>query len=244
MKPSVITVCFNSQDTIKRNIESVNSQNANDIEHIFIDGGSIDRTVDLIVASCTNAYKLVSEVDGGIYDAMNKGVALASGDFVGFLNSDDWYSDSNVISDVASIFSKSNVDFVFGDIKMWSNSGKLVRHWKSHSACAKSLDGRQIPHPAFFVRTTALKRLTTPFDSTYKISADLKQQLILINKLHCVGHYLPRSLANMSIGGASTKNLNSYLNGWRECIRAYNDVFGGGGLYFTLRKVLSKISSL
>jgi len=244
MKPSIVTVCYNSQDTILRTIESVNRQSIDCVEHVFIDGGSTDKTVDIINSSCTNKYTLVSESDNGIYDAMNKGFCLASGDFVGFLNSDDWFADDNVLKDVSVLFKNHDIDFVFGDIEMFGQNGKLVRRWQTDPQCAFRLHGRQIPHPAFFVRTSVLRGINGPFDSTYKISADLKQQLIVINKLRRTGYYVARTLINMSIGGASTKNPFAYLKGWSESVRAYNEVFGSGGFFFTAQKVFSKISGL
>jgi glycosyltransferase len=244
MIPTIVTVCFNSQETIKRTIESVNRQSIGFVEHMFVDGGSADKTVEIIKSSCINSFKLISEPDNGIYDAMNKGFHLASGDFVGFLNSDDWLADDDVLKSVSILFKNSDVDFVFGDIEMFGGNGRLVRRWKSDPRCAQKLHGRQIPHPAFFVRTSLLRSIGEPFDSSYKISADLKQQLIIINKLRCRGFYIPKTLVNMSIGGASTKNSLAYLKGWSESVRAYNDVFGFGGSIFTFRKVFSKLSGL
>jgi glycosyltransferase involved in cell wall biosynthesis len=244
MKPSIVTVCYNSQDTILRAIQSVNRQSKGCVEHVFIDGGSIDNTVEIIKSSCTNPFKVVSEPDNGIYDAMNKGFRLASGDFVGFLNSDDWLADDNVLKDVSVLFEKRDIDFVFGDIEMFGQNGKLVRRWQADPQCAFRVHGRQIPHPAFFVRASVLRGINGPFDSTYKISADLKQQLIIINKLRCTGYYVARTLVNMSMGGASTKNPFAYLKGWSESVRAYNEVFGRGGFLFTAQKVFSKISGL
>ena len=244
MKPSIVTVCYNSQSTILRTIESVNYQSLNSIEHIFIDGGSIDNTVEIINSSCKNGFQIISEPDNGIYDAMNKGFSLVSGDFVGFLNSDDWLADKNVLRDIALVFEDDEVDFVFGDIVMYGNNGRLVRRWQADPRCAYGLYGRQIPHPAFFVRTSVLAQVDGPFDPSYKISADLKQQLIIINKIKRRGYYLRRNFVNMSIGGASTKNLFAYIKGWSESVRAHNEIFGGGGFYFTALKILSKISGL
>lgn len=242
MKSSIVTVCYNSQKTILRTIESVNQQSLSPIEHIFIDGGSSDNTVGLITSSCKNQLKIISEPDNGIYDAMNKGFSLVSGDFVGFLNSDDWLADKDVLRDISLAFEDEEVDFVFGDIDMYDNNGKLVRRWQADPRCAYGLYGRQIPHPAFFVRTSVLSQVDGPFDPSYKISADLKQQLIIVNKFKRRGFYLARMFVNMSIGGASTKNLFAYITGWSESVRAYNEIFGGGGLYFTAKKVLAKIS--
>ena len=244
MKASIITVCLNSELTIVKSIESVNKQKLEFIEHIFVDGMSHDNTKVLINTTCKNQLKLISGKDEGIYDAMNKGFSLVTGDFVGFLNSDDWYTDEDVLSDVALIFTNPNIDFAFGDAMFYFTSGKVSRHWKSHPNCGKYLHGQQIPHPAFFVRTNVLKKLPLPFDQKYKISADLKQQLILINKYKSNGVYIPRPLASISLGGASTKNFNAYFSGWLESVSAYNEVFGKGGSIFTISKILSKFSGI
>lgn len=241
MKASIITVCLNSERTVKKTIISVNAQKFIDLEHIFIDGGSTDGTLEIIKKYAGKNAKILSERDAGIYDAMNKGVGLASGDFIGVLNSDDWYSDELVLNDVSSIFSNIDFDYVFGDIKMVSKDDSVFRVWKTGLKCEHKLSGRQIPHPAFFVRSNVMRKLSPPFDPSYHIAADLKQQLILINKNKCKGRYVPRTLVNMKMGGASTRNLGSYFQGWKESTQAYNDVFERGGLFFTLRKVSRKI---
>ncbi len=173
---------------------------------------------------------------------MNKGVSLASGDIIAFLNSDDFYIDSKVISDVAEKFSNNSIQYVYGDIDFISKSGNIIRGWISGADCEKELNGKQIPHPAFFVLKDTILLLKPPFDSSYKISADLKQQLIIINKNRAKGAYIPRVLVNMMVGGASTGSLSSYLLGWQESVKAYNDVFGRGGFLFTLAKVISKLN--
>lgn len=241
---SIITVCFNSGNTIRATLESVSSQNYHNLEHVIVDGKSSDNTLEIVTKFVKKTSKVVSEKDRGIYDAMNKGVLLATGDVIGFLNSDDIYADSSVISEIAALFDSPDVSFVYANIDMVDDSGRVVRRWRTGELPNNILDGIQIPHPAFFVRKAALLKLDIPFDPSYKISADLKQQLELINKMKLSGRYLDKSIAIMSLGGASTRNFSSYLKGWRESIRAYNEVFGFGGLMFTVRKVFSKIKGL
>jgi glycosyltransferase len=188
--------------------------------------------------------RIVSEPDRGIYDAMNKGVHLAGGELVGFLNSDDTYADARVLADVSEAYSKTSADFVYGDLDMIGEGGRVVRRWRTGEIPVDGLRGRQIPHPVLWVRRELLLRLSPPFDPGYRISADLKQQLLLINKMGARGAYVRRPLARMGIGGASTSALSGYLTGWRESARAYNEVFGGGGWWFTARKVSSKLPGL
>lgn len=244
MKFSVVTVCYNSESTISKTLDSVYAQSYKIVEHVIIDGGSTDETKSIIQNHASNKIILVSEPDDGIYDAMNKGLKHSSGDVVCFLNSDDYYIDSNVLNDVFNVFSRSNVDFVYGDLQMVDAHGTVKRLWNTGVDCEISLKGKQIPHPVFFVRSAVLRKLSPAFDPTYRIAADLKQQLILINKNKAVGKYLPRSLAVMCLGGASTASFNSYFTGWLESRRAYNDVFVSGGFLFVIQKVLSKIPSL
>jgi glycosyltransferase len=242
IKFSIITVSYNSEKTIEKTLKSVSCQEHLNIEHIIVDGNSNDSTLAIIKKHVDTNIKFISESDDGIYDAMNKGVALATGDVVAFLNSDDIYVDSKVISDVAHKFSQNNIQYVYGDIDLISKSGSVIRRWIVGSDCEVKLHGKQIPHPTFFVLRDTILSLETPFDSSYKISADLKQQLLIINKSGARGAYIPRILVNMMVGGASTGSLSSYLLGWKESVKAYNEVFESGGFTFTFRKVFSKIN--
>lgn len=243
-KISIITVSYNSAETISDSLHSVKKQKYGNSEHIVIDGASNDDTLAIVQREGPHVAKVVSEPDSGIYDAMNKGLAMATGDLVGFLNSDDVYADETVLSDVAECFATNNVDYVYGDIQMLNEIGEVVRHWQTGDIPAKGLWNSQIPHPALFVRRSLLISLTPAFDPSYRISADLKQQLILINKLGARGAYIKRPLTLMSIGGASTGGLRSYATGWKESARAYNEVFGGGGWWYTIKKVASKIRGI
>jgi glycosyltransferase involved in cell wall biosynthesis len=238
---SVVTVCFNSAKTIQHTLESVSKQEYSNLEHVIVDGKSSDETLDIVKTFGLKVSSVISEKDNGIYDAMNKGFLLSCGEIIGFLNSDDRYSDNKVISEIAALFDSPEVDFVYANIDMLDQSGHVSRRWRVGQLSEKGLDGNQIPHPAFFVRKEALLKLKFPFDPSYKISADLKQQLELINKLRLKGRYLDRSIVQMSLGGASTNSFSSYLRGWIESARAYNEVFGSGGSIFTARKVFSKI---
>lgn len=240
MKFSVITVTFNSSNFIQKCISSVNSQKYLDIEHIIVDGKSSDNTIELIHRQPNRVTELLSEPDNGVYDAMNKGFYLATGDVVSFLNSDDVYYNDSVISEVENIFRNNNVDFVYGNLEVRNPSGEVLRFWKCHHLNERGLVGTQIPHPCLFVRRSVLDRIKPPFDSNLKISADIKQQLIFINKFGYKGYYLDRTLAIMSNGGASTNSLKSYILGWKETMDSYNEIFGSGGLIFTIKKILSK----
>lgn len=243
MKISVITVTKNSARTIERTVHSVLLQRDVDVEHIIKDADSNDRTVE--ISKAVNASVIViSQSDTGIYDAMNQGYASSSGEIVAFLNSDDYYIDSNVLFDVLQAFYSSGCDFVYGDITMSSLSGEIVREWRTGEISEKGLVGQQIPHPGIFIKRQILDQLVMPFDPSYRISADLKQQLLIMNKYKFRGHYLKRPLVLMETGGESTNSLVSYILGWKESVRAYNEVLGSGGIFFVFRKVISKLNGV
>lgn len=244
MKFSIITPCFNSESTIANTLDSIFNQNYKNYEHIIIDGGSTDATVCIVQSYLNRNVILISESDDGIYDAMNKGFSLSTGDVICFLNSDDFYIDNNVLSDVHAAFSTGNPDFVYGDLLMVNSEGVVKRKWVTGDDCSIFLNGRQIPHPVLFVKKDVLLKIDPVFDSSYKIAADLKQQLIFVNKFHSTGLYIKRPLSVMRLGGTSTRGFSSYFEGWIESRRAYNEIFGSGGLLFTIRKAISKLSGL
>ena len=243
MQASIVTVCFNSAATLADTLRSVSEQVYPRVEHVLVDGGSTDGTLELVRMHAKRVGPCVSEPDRGTYDAMNKGLALSSGDFVGFLNSDDVYQDARVLEDVAQAF-EQGAHFVYGDIDMVDDQGQLVRHWRAGPLPGGRLGRRQLPHPAFFVRRDWLLRLRPAFDDSLRIASDLKQQLILIDQLGARGLYIERPLARMRVGGASTASVANIMAGWRESRRAYNDVFGRGGWWYTVAKVSAKLGGV
>lgn len=241
---SIVTASYNSAATISKTINSIKNQTFKNFEHIIIDGGSNDGTLDLLERwSKKSNVTLISEVDDGLYDAMNKGVQLARGTFVVFLNSDDVFSHKNVLENVHKcITSYPLAVFFYGDIVYLSDVGSICRVWAPSKTQKTGVFFEQVPHPSVFIETKLLKSLQPPFDTSYEISADLKQQLILLIKQQVVSKHLGDQIVNMSIGGKSTSNFSSYLKGWIEARRAYNEVIGYGGAFFVLIKVARKLS--
>ena len=190
-------MALNSSTTLRDTILSVANQENVEVEHIIKDGVSIDNTTDLISKS-RNKLKFLSTPDIGIYDAMNQGLTLASNDYIGFLNSDDFYCNGNVLQKVEEVFEREKCDIVYGDIDIITLTGKVKRHWKSGTLDDGKLRGKQLPHPAFFVRRDVLNLLSVPFDPTYAISADFKQQLILLDQIKSTAVYLPVTITKMS----------------------------------------------
>ena len=156
MKISLITVVYNNEDSVEDAINSVLSQNYDDIEFIVVDGKSKDGTLDIIDSYSDRINKFISEKDRSNYDAYNKGLKLATGDVIGFLNSDDLYNDNNVISLVMNHFKKNkNLDMIYGDIQYVKkdNVDKVIRKWKSKKMYDKFFhDGNVPPHPSLFVK--------------------------------------------------------------------------------------------
>ena len=202
MKVSIITISFNSGKTIEATIRSVLAQEDADIEYIIIDGGSKDNTLDIVEKYKNRISHVVSEPDGGIYDAMNKGVRLASGELVGILNSDDTYAYPTVIADVVKTLGDS--DAVYADLQyVDADTGKVVRHWKSGKYNSGDfLKGWMPPHPTFFLRKKYYNNhgLYVVDQGT---AADYALMLRMIHRHDIKLSYLPKVITQMKTGGAS-----------------------------------------
>ncbi len=213
MKVSIITASFNSASTILDTIKSVITQSYTDIEYIIIDGGSTDATVGIIQAFSPWISHWVSEPDEGIYDAMNKGIHLATGDIIAFLNSDDFYVHSDVISQVVNHFKRTNADSIYGNIQYVNphNTQKIVRHWVSGMYQRhKFLLGWMPPHPAFFVKREVYLTLGC-FNTRLKTSADYEFMLRTLYKHKVSSDYLPELIVRMRTGGASNRSIRKRL---------------------------------
>lgn len=240
---SIVTACMNSADTIGDTMRSVLAQTGVSVQHVVKDGRSKDATVEIATLANPQACIVVS-ADRGVYDAMNQGFAEATGEFIGFLNSDDYYAAPDVLAAVRDAFRTTGSDIVHADISMINGDGQIVRSWTSGALRPGKLDGKQLPHPAVFVRRAALARLSQPFDPSYRISADYKQQLILIEQMKLQATYLPRVATIMRTGGESTRNLQVIVRGWKECARAYREVHNRSGWLMIARKVASKLTQV
>ncbi|PTB96808.1 glycosyl transferase [Marivirga lumbricoides] len=211
MKISIITVVFNNKETIRRAIESVLSQNYSNIEYLIIDGASTDGTIDIINNYKNKINKFISEKDEGIYDAMNKGIELATGDVVGILNSDDSYIDENSVSEIAKTFEKYNPDSVFADVIMVKEHDQkaIVRYYSAKKFKLWHFRFGHMPgHATFFAKRELFDKLGK-YDTKYKISADfdLLLRFLFVNRISY--KYIPKVLVRMSLGGVSTQGLSS-----------------------------------
>jgi len=241
---TIVTAVFNARATIEQAVKSVHLQKGCEVKHIIVDGGSTDGTLEVLQRYAHRFEAFISEPDSGIYDALNKGFHMATGDIVGILHADDCFKDEFALSRVREAFQSYSPDYVYGDIDMVDADDRVVRSWRPGVIKNGRIKSSQVPHTAFFITRELIKKIGVPFDSTYRISADLKQQLIIANKIKAEGRYLPVTLVKMRTGGTSTKNFIAYLEGWKESRRAWNEVEGSGGAIFTVKKILSKLPSL
>ena len=222
MKLSIITVCYNSAAHIADAINSVHKQDYPDIEHIVIDGNSTDGTQKILEENHTKMAHWISEPDQGIYDAMNKGIALATGEVVGILNSDDFYFDHQVLNKVAKAFTDPNVDAVFGDLIFVdpNNLSKTVRTYSSRKWHPDRFAKGYMPaHPTFFVRHRYYEKHGL-FETDYQIAADYEMliRLLYVHKLRY--QYLPIKMVKMRKGGVSSNGIKSNIILNNEIIRA------------------------
>lgn len=223
MKISIITVCYNSEKTIGDTLLSVREQKYGNVEHIVVDGLSKDSTLEVVAAEGSRVTKIVSEKDKGIYDAMNKGIALATGDVIGFINADDFYPTSDVLAMVAAAFESSGADCCYGDLcyVQQADVSKTVRYWRS-SAFASGMFGRGWcpPHPTFFVRREVYARLGG-FDLNFKIGADIELMARFLEVGRISSHYVPKILVHMRMGGTTNRSLSNIVKQNLEIRRGF-----------------------
>ena len=241
MKISIITITYNSAKSLPRTLDSVQSQTYRDIEHIIVDGASTDGTVALIeaYAAAHDNVKWISEKDNGIYNALNKGIALATGDVIGFLHSDDVFYSAGSIGKIATAFADGKVDVVYGDLQ-YSREGKVVRRWKSNPFHPSSLKyGWMPPHPTLYVRREVYEK-TGPYDDWFHISADY-DMILRIFKSGFQSKYLPEVIVSMEVGGASNKNTRARLSKTQEDYLVLKKNHTGAGLLTVACKQLRKV---
>lgn len=226
MKISIITATYNSEKTIKHTLNSVLEQNYKNIEHIIVDGLSSDDTLNIIHQSSNNICKIISEKDKGIFDALNKGIAHASGDVIGFLHSDDFFASNDAVTSIINQFKNTNTDAVYGDLEYVSNTdiNKVIRHWKSGSYHKNKLkNGWMPPHPTFYMRREIYQQLGG-FNLNYQIAGDYESILRYLFLNNISVSYCPKTLVKMRTGGISNRNLKSIMLKTLEDMRAMKSV--------------------
>ena len=223
MRISVVTVCFNSERTIADCAASVLAQRGIDVDYIIIDGGSKDNTLARLAPYRDGVATLVSERDRGIYDAMNKGLARAKGEFVGFLNSDDFFSSPDALAKLACALDDSKADAAFGDIAQINAAGRLLRIYSGDNFKMQKLTrGRYPPHPGFYARTGVLRELGG-FNTDLRIAADFDLMIRFFTRPGMRWVYVPERIVTMRAGGASHQGLMAYVSNSQEIVRACKD---------------------
>jgi len=226
MKISVITVTYNSEKTLGQTIESVLSQDYSDYEYIVVDGGSNDSTID-VISKYSNIFngklKYISERDNGLYDAMNKGINMATGDVVGMLNSDDYYTSNDILSTIAHHFSNDiSLDAVYADVHYIkdSNPNKCVRYYSSRFFRPFFLRLGFMPaHPSFYARRNIYDKVGG-YKLDYRIGADYEMMVRMYYGANIKSEYINKDFVTMRMGGLSTKNINSIVTLIKEDVRA------------------------
>jgi glycosyltransferase len=242
LKITIITVVFNRVDSIAQAVASLQAQTHPDIEHVVIDGASTDGTLDILRACLDEGAVLVSEPDKGIYDALNKGLARATGEVIGLMHSDDLFADPNVLADVAKAIADPAVDAVYGNLEYVakSDTSRVIRYWRSGEFDPKKLGwGWMPPHPTLFLRRGVIERWGG-FDTEFRIAADYDAILRYFSKGKIRAAYIPRVLVKMRLGGESNRSLARIWLKSREDYQALRRN-GVGGLGALAWKNLSKL---
>ena len=242
MKISIITVVWNNAKTIKDAISSVLNQSYKDIEYIIIDGASTDGTIE-IVQSYGDKIKFISEKDNGLYDAMNKGIRMATGDVVGILNSDDFYASDKILQIVADEFLKGNIDSVYANLEYIdaNDPKRVIRYWRSKKYQEGLFrSGWHPAHPTFFVKKEIYEKYGV-FDLSFKIAADYELMLRFFEKCKITSSYVDEVFVKMRIGGESNRSIKNIIKANMESYKAWK----ANGLYINpLRFLLKPFSKI
>ena len=242
MKISIITVCFNSVDTLRATLESVTAQRGADFEHIVVDGGSTDGTLDILRHWQGHPVRLLNGPDRGMYDAMNKGISAAQGEAIGFLNADDRYADPQVVARIAAALEDPAVDCCQGDLVFVdSERQRVLRYWQSTDFRPSGFRFGWMPaHPTLYVRRRIIEAVG-PFSLSYRIASDVEwmMRLFLRPGLRCT--HIPSILVEMDTGGVSNAGPRAFLRANREVWRACRSL-RVAPMPFVFGKTLRKIS--
>ncbi len=218
MKVTIITTTNNSANSLSTCINSVLNQSYEDIEYIIIDNCSTDATLDIAKSYLDQISRIVSEEDEGIFDAMNKGIKLASGDIIGFLNSDDFYADNKVIEDVVNKFTEDNCMAVYSDLQYvaQNNNNKLIRNWIAGPYKSNLLlKGWMPPHPTFFVKRECYLKYGL-YNTNYKIASDYELMIRFLHQHKISISYINRVLVKMRLGGKSNRSVKNIIQKSKE----------------------------
>jgi len=221
LKISLITATYNSAATVQDTLRSVAMQTYLNVEHIIIDGASKDRTLEIVREHGSHVAKIVSERDNGIYDAMNKGIAMATGDVIGLINSDDFFASETVLEQVAEAFKNPEIEACYADLDYvdQETASKVIRRWKSSPFRPGLFARGWCPaHPTFYVKRSVYERLGGAFDLTYRRAADvvLMMKLLEVERIKTV--YVPQTWVKMRVGGATDTKVSNVIKQNQEIL--------------------------
>ena len=240
---AIITATYNAGPTLGRTLDSIDSQTFTDYEHIIVDGASRDNTLEIAGAHPSPHRRVVSEPDNGIYDAMNKGLALATGDAVGFLGSGDTFSDDSALQAIAGELERTGADAVYGDLVFVHphNPSKVCRTWHGSPYRPGIFNsGWQPAHPTFYARRECFARFGG-FDTSLDVSADFDLMLRFLEQQRISNSYIPRTLVRMLSGGESNGSLRNIAVAHRNIYRSFRKYGYKVPRLYSMRRLLPKI---
>jgi len=243
---SIITVCFNSENTIKKTLESIQAQTYKNFELIVVDGESTDKTLEIIREYNDIIDIIISEKDNGVYDAMNKGIQAAKGDVIGFLNSDDFFYDQNILENIANEFINSDIDCSYGDMYYVNrfDTAIIKRKWVSGKFYKNYLKDGWIPgHPTFYLKKEIYTRVGT-FNLNFKLAADYELMLRVLTDPRIKVKYHNHPQVVMRLGGLTSKNFSNRIKQNKEIYDAWKVNNIKPGYFFFLRRLIIKLKQL
>jgi glycosyltransferase involved in cell wall biosynthesis len=220
VKVSVITISYNANQTIEKTLNSVANQSYKNIEYIIVDGGSMDNTLD-ICNSFPHVSKIISEPDNGVYDAFNKGLKLATGDIIGFLNADDIFFNENSVQEIVNAFSNNETDIVYGNLDYINKEAKVIRNWISKPYEGGLIKKAWMPaHPTFYCKKEVYDHLGG-YNDSFKIGGDFELCLRFLEVNKVPSFYLNKKIVKMLVGGVSNSGFKSKWTIYKEELRAF-----------------------
>lgn len=236
IRVSLITVTYNAESTIERCIRSVIAQKYRNIEYIVIDGASTDSTIQIINRYAQNIQNIISEPDKGMYDALNKGIKLATGDVIGILNADDYFASDDILADVATAFKRSDIDILYGNLDFVDLNETIIRKWRTRSYTKGIFGWGWMPaHPTFYCRKSLFNSLGY-YSLEYGTAADYELMLRFMHKTNVKAYFLDKVMVKMQSGGMSNKRPANRINAWRFDLKAMRN----NGIKFPLLTLIMK----